>query len=259
MSFVRLVAAVSFLVALAGPAYAVDPPAQPPDQEARRLYNEGEAAFTAGRFVEAVKSFEGAYQLSHAPKLLWNIAQSWRRQYGISGDVAELRRAAAVLRNYLELTDSEADRTEAKDALAEVDATIRAEEARRPAAEVKPAAPAPASAGDAGRAGRLKVGGVVLAVAGVALIGGGIAFTVLAQRAFNEIDQPVPGYVFNPGTQDNLHVFRATGGVMLGVGAVALAAGIGLYVTGAGESRRAVTVLPALSPSMAGLAAQGSF
>ena len=42
---------------------------------ARKLYNQGEAAFLGGNYSEAIALFERAYAEQKLPALLWNIAQ----------------------------------------------------------------------------------------------------------------------------------------------------------------------------------------
>src|SRR5262249_55724003 len=105
----------------------------------------------------------------------------------------------------------------------------------------------------------LRATGVVLVVTGVGLVVGGAALTVLAQQAFKEIDQPAHGYVFNPDTENHLHVYRPTGAVLLGVGGAALVGGIAAFAAGARGNRPAVTVIPSLGTASAGLVATGGF
>ena len=262
------------IVALAAPAGAANRPAAPTaptaDQKARKLYADGEVAFAAGRYLDAVKSFEEAYQVLHATKLLWNIAQSWQRQYTVSGDLGDLRRAATVLRNYHDLATNVGDRNEANEALAEVDKTIREREDKdRATAAAAAAAVADATAAQSAksadeqarvaRASRFKLAGVVTGVAGMALVSGGIACTVLAQSAFKELNEPATGYIFNPQTESNLHLYRPLGGALLGLGIAAIAGGAALYVLGARERRPTVTIAPTFGRSAAGLLVAGAF
>ncbi len=46
------------------------------DESARRVYAEGRAAFDEGRFEDALRLFEAAYELSPRPQLLYNIGSS---------------------------------------------------------------------------------------------------------------------------------------------------------------------------------------
>lgn len=49
------------------------------DVEARALFNAGVAAYDAGRYEDALESFERAYQRSERPVLLYNIGQCYDR------------------------------------------------------------------------------------------------------------------------------------------------------------------------------------
>jgi tetratricopeptide (TPR) repeat protein len=53
--------------------------------KARRLYNEGEAAYKAGRYDEAVERYTAAHELVPRPFFLFNIAQAHR----LGGDKAK--------------------------------------------------------------------------------------------------------------------------------------------------------------------------
>lgn len=89
----RRIAGLAFAlgVSAALPASAQpQPPAQPPPQtaaptgdaalvEARRLYDEGRAHFDAGRFVEALASFERAYLLRSNPVVLVPVLECQER------------------------------------------------------------------------------------------------------------------------------------------------------------------------------------
>lgn len=116
--------ALSLVLALAGGAHGDEP-------KARRLYRTGELAFSAGRFAEAARAFEDSYAASPQPRLLWNVAQSYRRLYEVDHQLEWLRRARAVFRNYEELAATEQERAEARAAGAQVAQRIAALEAAR--------------------------------------------------------------------------------------------------------------------------------
>jgi len=114
---------------------------------ARSLDEAGAAAFAAGRFEEAARNFEDAYSLTQQPLLLWNIAQSYRRQYEIDHDVAKLRRARLVLRNFATVAPTPKDKKEAESVGSEIDAEIARRTAEAPTANGNSAATAaPAAA-----------------------------------------------------------------------------------------------------------------
>ena len=106
-------------------------------ERARQLFTEGESAFGTGRFLDAAHLFEEAYHLSLQPQLLWNIAQSYRRQYEIDGDLQNLRRARVVFQNYDEVAPSESERLEARAAQIETERQIEVAEKRAQAVSVR--------------------------------------------------------------------------------------------------------------------------
>ena len=46
------------------------------DREARLMFEAGRSAYDAGRFTDALKSFQRAYELSQRPALLYNLGQA---------------------------------------------------------------------------------------------------------------------------------------------------------------------------------------
>jgi len=71
------------------------------DKAARDLFNAGRTAFSEGLFVDAMKSFQRAYELSQRPQLLFNV--------GMAADSARLdSEALAAFEQYLrEIPDAE--------------------------------------------------------------------------------------------------------------------------------------------------------
>ena len=49
--------------------------------DVRRLYLAGRQAFEEGRLEVAEASFEGAYRIEPRPAFLWNLGQTYRRQF----------------------------------------------------------------------------------------------------------------------------------------------------------------------------------
>lgn len=138
-----LAAALTF----ADPAAAQDP-ASFHDQEARALFEAGRTAFRAGRFDAALKHFEGAYELSERPELLYNI--------GSAADRLRMdARALEAFEQYLEAVPDAPNREEVQsrirvltrsaDGRQERGADPGGEEAREPS----PPAPSPEEAAHA--------------------------------------------------------------------------------------------------------------
>lgn len=102
--------------------------AQAPDEQeaARKAFREGDAAFKASRFEEALTAFERGYELSRRPRFLLNIAHTQRK-------LGQMRAALASYRRFL-LTDPKPDdRDMAKDMAAEIEALLAEEDALRAA------------------------------------------------------------------------------------------------------------------------------
>ena len=112
--------AITFVLLLALPRTA----AAQPSPEAERAFRDGEASFRLGHYSEAVTAFENAYRLSNAPKLLYNIAQAYRRRFDIQGDPTDLRRARDLYQSYLQLDPATDKRAEVAGILAEIEARL---------------------------------------------------------------------------------------------------------------------------------------
>ena len=143
------------------------------DQRARDLFEEGRAAYDAGDDAEALAHFKAAYELSHRPQLLYNI--------GLSADrLGRRAEALEAYRGYLDaLPDahnhvSVADRVRALEAM-DAPKPAPVEPAPPPAS---PPAPAPEEP-PASRAGA-PILPLVIAGAGVVVIGVGVAFGLSA-------------------------------------------------------------------------------
>jgi hypothetical protein len=99
-------------------------PADENDSKARALDAQAAADYAAGRFEQAAREFEEAYALSKRTPLLWNIAQSYRRQFEIDRDFAKLRRARVVVRNFLGLSPPPGQQRDAEALAREIDAEL---------------------------------------------------------------------------------------------------------------------------------------
>ncbi len=138
-----LVAAL--LMASSGLARAADPT---PEAQAKTYYDAGVQAYSAGRFSVAVEAFSEAYRLAKKPTLLFSLAQAERREYTLSHDSALMRSAAAHFRQYLEEVKEGGRRTDAVEALGELEAV---------AARVDLAGGDPTSPGKAGTTSRILI------------------------------------------------------------------------------------------------------
>ena len=88
-------------------------------------YNIGQRAYESGRYREAAGEFAAAYALQARPALLFNEAQSWRRDFESSGERISARRAVDLYRRYLSAPKiDDNDRREAADRLAALSTLI---------------------------------------------------------------------------------------------------------------------------------------
>lgn len=75
------------------------------EEEARALFGAGVAAFDAGRFQDALWSFERAFERSGRPELLYNVGQCHDR-------MRQDEQAIAAFERYLELVPAASNRTQ---------------------------------------------------------------------------------------------------------------------------------------------------
>jgi tetratricopeptide (TPR) repeat protein len=211
--------------AVAALVLAAAPAARAGNEElARKLYDEGQAAFNAGRFAEAAASFEQSYNESRRPLLLWNLAQAYRRQYEVDHDLSNLRRARVVFGNYSQLAQTEADRAEAIEAQRQVDEQLARDEAAAKA-QAQPPPPPPREAPPS------RLPGVLVAGAGVLVLVGGVTFGLLAESEAQTVESaskmmpPVP-FESVAADESRGQAFAIAAYVLCGVGALAAVAGI---------------------------------
>ena len=149
-----------------------------PDSEKTppELYEEGKKAYRVGKFAEAVQKWELAYDKSESPLLLYNISLAYRSLYDLTGNVDDLRKARAVMKNFLVVGQASPEETaDAEERIAELDKLIADAEANAPKPDPDPDEPKPepkpmAPTGpDPGR---------TLRIAGAATMGAGGLFTV---------------------------------------------------------------------------------
>jgi tetratricopeptide (TPR) repeat protein len=266
------------------------------DKPPEVLYKEGEKAYRLGKFAEAVAKWEEAYDKSERPLLLYNIALAYKGLYGISGDVEDLRKARAVMKNFLVTAqaDPDVEDDDAEERIAELDGMIADAQANEPKVDPDPVDPDPGpdpgpvapTGPDPGRTLRI-AGASTLGVGGLFVVTGsvlGIYFGVRGQEFSDELRQLQAdrGSVCDDDPdataclqQDaNIETARNNGrtanlglGLALGIGGglglVALSAGAILFVQGnrrtAEWKRTGVAKHLRLVPTGRGLALHGRF
>jgi tetratricopeptide (TPR) repeat protein len=139
---------VTVAAPLVGPAHGASAPllvlAGPEaDKPPEVLYEEGRKAYRLGRFAEAVQKWELAYDKSERPLLLYNISLAYKSLYGLSGDIEDLRKARAVMNNFLVIAqaDADVDADDAEERIAELDRMIADAQANVPKPEPDPDEP----------------------------------------------------------------------------------------------------------------------
>jgi len=100
------------------------PSAAQPSPAAERAFRDGEMSYRLGRYEEAIASFETAYRLTGAPKLLFNIAQAYRKKFDVIGDPTDLRRARELYQTYLRSDPTTTQRAEVQGILVEIEARL---------------------------------------------------------------------------------------------------------------------------------------
>lgn len=122
-----------------------------PDEEALReagkRFRAGDQAYKLGDYAEAIAAFEDAFRLSEDPIVLFNIAQSYRKQFGIDGQRTRLVKARDLYRTFLREVSDPGLRTQAEGLLAEVEKLLaETKDSPAPVPAPVPATPRPAPA-----------------------------------------------------------------------------------------------------------------
>jgi len=179
------------------------------------LYDQGRKAYRLGDFETAVQKWELAYELSDRPLLLYNISLAYKGLFGITKDIADLRRARAVLDNFIKLAEADPD-VEIDDALerlAELDTMIAEAEQSQGATDatadrqddgVVPPPKEPEPSKPAG-----KDPGKVFRLSGIGLMGGGGGLLLTA--AGLGIYYALKSQEFSRGLQSTLEDFNEAG------------------------------------------------
>jgi tetratricopeptide (TPR) repeat protein len=210
---------------VAGVAHAQAPSRS--EEEARQLFTEGQRAYDAGEFEEAVRAFRRAYLLSPRFQLLYNIGQAELRA---GRDQLALEAFEGFLRQAPEdhgLRGEVAERVRVMRGLGVDGADGDGDGDRAP--------PPPSGAtGGVDPAPWIVLGvGAAVAIGGAVLMGVGVSE---ADRVSNAPDgSRWPELQSIASTADTLW---GTGIVMLGVGAAALVAGLAWGIAGSSSSSR---------------------
>jgi hypothetical protein len=253
--------AILFLFALPSAARADDTDA------AKRHFDRAGTLYDLQRYLEAAHEYELAYEAMPDPAFLFDIAQCYR----FGNEPAKALGAYKAFRRHAPET---AARQGVDARIAELEKRLAAppaptpapvEKAPPPMAPAPPTVPAPAPVAapttpppfvaPSGEGRTKTIAGAVVGATGVALLATGIALTVVGHGAYDTLQNPPAGYVFDPATQDAMKTDYPVGLALVGVGAAAAIAGAAVLAVGVKE-RRSPRV--ALVPSVGAHAAAAS-
>jgi hypothetical protein len=105
--------------------------------QAKALYEKGLSAYNLGKFTQAIDAFTKAYELSQAPGLLFNIAQSHRLN-------KDYEKASFFYSTYLRLKPDAANRADVEQRIQEMDKALEEQrkiESRPPTGTMNPEEP----------------------------------------------------------------------------------------------------------------------
>jgi hypothetical protein len=235
MRAITIAFALSALLVVAS-AHA-DDRVHPPVPAAQDLVQQAIEQYKAGQFLESAQTLLRAYEISPAPRMLFNIARAFDH-------AGRLDDAARYYRMYLDSADAEPDlASSARTALDRIKTKQAADAARvsapaaatpSPAASATPAtkpAPAPTEAPPAATTGEpsyaasnvLVIGGGAIALVG---LGVGLWAVDTASREKSSTDP-----VEKPSLRDAAHTRATIADVTTGVGVALAAAGLVLRLT----------------------------
>jgi tetratricopeptide (TPR) repeat protein len=248
-------------------------------QEARMHFEEGQKHFAFGEFGQAAEEYELAYKAKPDPALLYNAAQSFRL-------ANQPERAITLYRNYVHfypdspnVEEVKAQIAKLKEALAAVEKAknspptgtaapvaatptapeVAAPEVVAPTVVANTASPPPPS--DLERHTRtLRIAGFVGVAVGVAAIGVGTAFAVIARRTSDQITNAPQDQTFDPNQYAQGRVDQSAAiGLLVGGAVLAVGGATAAIVGWRAERAHRLSVAPVLSPSQVGASAGLTF
>jgi len=226
------------LLAVGSARSALAAPGEDNRTRARRLVEEAERSYATGAYAEALLRFGEAYEVWGDANLLFNVAQCNR----------QLGRDAPALKAYRDFVRAAPENSpllpEARRRIVEIEARVeqarlaQVNEAAR-ASQVQ-AASVPTSSSGARRGHALRWAGIGVGLAGLGLLGGGIAPALLADGARRDMEDAAKmNAVFDPSLEDRRTGLVLTAGVVFGVGGALLVTAVSLLGVGLSREARA--------------------
>jgi hypothetical protein len=96
---------------------------------AQKLFDAGSLAYARGRYDDAARAFEAAYELLPAPAIAFSLAQAHRRQYFVAHDPDDLTRAIELYHRYLDEMPAGNRRDDAVEQLQQLESITRPQDA----------------------------------------------------------------------------------------------------------------------------------
>jgi hypothetical protein len=109
--------AIAFALLAAAPVVE----AQGANDQARMLFNMGAQAYDKGEFPAALQAFSQAYALAPRPGILFSMAQAHKKQFYLDRHPAHLQGAIKYYREYLQRVNEGGRRSDAAQALSELE------------------------------------------------------------------------------------------------------------------------------------------
>lgn len=236
------------------------------DTEARARFRVGQSLYESGRFAESAREFEGAYELSHRPELLFNV-------YVANRDDNNLEKAVPALRAYLAaMPETLPNRINLQARLEAMEATLgeraaAAQASQQQAAEITAAQERAAAAEAAQREAereaqpppdrgfQLSIPGVIIGGVGVAALAGGLIVGALALGKVSDLEAMCPDDRCPPeasDTFDSAQTLVTTADILIIGGAVLAAAGLTMVLFGIGapgESEAGASAMASCGPT----------
>lgn len=284
----RLAPIFAFVLFLAAPAVARADDAAAADA-ARAHYQKGTSFYDLGKYPEAIKEFEAAYEVKNDPALLYNLAQSNR----LAGNADQ---ALHFYRTYLRYVPHPANRAEIDDRIKQLEILLQQKNATQvtppnqtiapgatappsstepmpsttPATPLAPAepppgapppdyaatpmppTPAPAGPGGDARAQRFARYSLYGYIASGALVGIGLIEGARAAGAASELESDAKaGKAYDPSVQQRGQSAQGTEAVFVILGLLAAGGSTALYLY-SNHLEHQVSVTPVASSSGAG-------